>query len=891
LSIQIYSRELVILDNKLSSVYNPKAVEEKWYDFWKNENLFHAKIDSDKKPFTIVIPPPNVTGQLHMGHALNNTLQDILIRFKRMQGYVSLWLPGTDHAGIATEAKIKEQLLEEGFSKYDIGRERFLEKAWEWKEKYGGTIIKQLEKLGASCDWSRLRFTMDEGLSSAVREVFVRLYEKGLIYRGDYIVNWCPTCRTTLSDIEVEHEEQDGKLYYVKYPFKDGSGFLMIATTRPETILGDTAVAVNPHDSRYKELIGKTLILPAVGREIPVIADSYVDMEFGTGAVKITPAHDPNDFEMGIRHDLPVINVMGEDGHMNKNAGEFAGIDRYECRQLLVKRLKENGYLEKVEDHGHNVGHCYRCRTTVEPMVLKQWFVKMKPLAKPAIQVVKEEKVQFVPERFTKIYLNWLENIHDWCISRQLWWGHRIPAWYCKDCGEMTVSRDDISICPKCKSGNMEQEQDVLDTWFSSALWPFSTLGWPRDTEDLRYFYPTSVLVTGYDIIFFWVARMIFSAMEFMGEKPFKHVVITGLVRDALGRKMSKSLGNGIDPLEVIDKYGADTLRFTLSTGNAPGNDMRFYWEKVESSRNFANKIWNASRFVIMNLESFRPDELDLGKTSLKDRWILSRINEVTGDVTESLEKFEIGLAAQKIYDFFWSEFCDWYIEMAKVDLYSEDDERELVTQQVLFICLERALKLLHPFMPFITEEIWQHLPHVGKSIMVSEWPDCNSDWTFDDASEMEVIMDCIRGIRNIRAEMNVEPGKKACVVVRAYDNDALKVLRGNKDIVYSLARVSEMYFLNEDDSSPQKAVSCVVKGAEIFVPMEGLVDTDKEIARLNKEYKELQKEIERSDKKLCNKGFIQKAPADVVQKERLKLKDYREMLEKVEKRLKLFQE
>lgn len=879
------------MEDKLSSVYNPKAVEEKWYDFWKNENLFYAEIDYDKKPFTIVIPPPNITGQLHMGHALNNTLQDILIRFKRMQGYVSLWLPGTDHAGIATEAKIKEQLIEEGFSKHDIGRERFLEKAWEWKEKYGGTIIKQLEKLGASCDWSRLRFTMDEGLSRAVREVFVRLYEKGLIYRGDYIVNWCPTCRTTLSDIEVEHEEQDGKLYYVKYPFKDGRGFLMIATTRPETILGDTAVAVNPKDSRYSGLVGKTLILPAVGREIPVIADSYVDMEFGTGAVKITPAHDPNDFEMGIRHNLPVINVIGEDGHMNKNAGEFAGIDRYECRRLLVKRLKENGYLEKVEDHGHNVGHCYRCRTTVEPMVLKQWFVKMKPLAKPAIQVVKEGKVEFVPERFTKIYLSWLENIHDWCISRQLWWGHRIPAWYCKDCGEMTVSRDDISICPKCKSGNIEQDQDVLDTWFSSALWPFSTLGWPNDTEDLRYFYPTSVLVTGYDIIFFWVARMIFSAMEFMGEVPFKHVVITGLVRDALGRKMSKSLGNGIDPLEVIDKYGADTLRFTLSTGNAPGNDMRFYWEKVESSRNFANKIWNASRFVIMNLEGFKPGELNVGKTSLKDRWILSRINEVTGDVTESLEKYEIGLAAQKIYDFFWSEFCDWYIEMAKVDLYSEDDERKPVTQQVLFICLERALKLLHPFMPFITEEIWQHLPHTGKSIMVSEWPDYNSDWAFEDASQMEVIMDCIRGIRNIRAEMNVDPGKKAGVVVRTYDNDALKVLRGNKDIVYSLARVSEMNFLNEDDPSPQKAISCVVKGAEIFVPMEGLVDADKEIARLNKEYKELQQEIERSDKKLSNKGFIQKAPADVVEKERLKLKDYREMLEKVEKRLKLFKE
>jgi valyl-tRNA synthetase len=889
LNTQCYSRELVALNKNLPSVYDPKEVESKWYDFWKKENVFYAKIDKAQKPFTIVIPPPNVTGQLHMGHALNNTLQDILIRFKRMQGYVTLWLPGTDHAGIATEAKIKEQLLKEGVSKYDIGRENFLKRAWEWKEKYGGTIIKQLEKLGASCDWSRLRFTMDKGLSKAVREVFVRLYEDGLIYRGDYIVNWCPTCGTTLSDIEVEHEEQDGKLYYVKYPFKDGSGFMTIATTRPETILGDTAVAVNPEDHRYDKVLGKTLLLPLVGREIPVIADSYVDMEFGTGAVKITPAHDPNDFEMGIRHNLPVVNVMDENGHMNENAGQFAGMDRYECRKLMVKRLDEMGYLEKVEDHRHNVGHCYRCHTAVEPMVLKQWFVKMKPLAGPAMQVVKEGKVVFVPERFTKIYLNWLENIHDWCISRQLWWGHRIPAWYCNDCGEMSVSRDEITSCPKCNSSNIKQDEDVLDTWFSSALWPFSTLGWPDKTEDLGYFYPTSVLVTGYDIIFFWVARMIFSAMRFMGKEPFKHVVITGLVRDALGRKMSKSLGNGIDPLEVIDKYGADTLRFTLSTGNAPGNDMRFFWEKVEASRNFANKIWNASRFVIMNLKGFKPGEVQLEKASLKDRWILSRINEVTKDVTESLEKFEIGLAAQKLYDFFWSELCDWYIEMAKIDLYSEDEERKLFSQKMLVACLKRVLQLLHPFMPFITEEIWQQLPHEESSIMVSKWPDYNCDWAFEDVSDMEIIMDCIRGIRNIRAEMNVEPGKKAEVVVRPYDDEALNILKDNKEIVYSLARVSKMLFISEDDPSPQKAVSCVAKGAEIFVPMEGLVDTEKEIARLNKEFKELQKEIERAEKKLNNKGFIEKAPSDVVEKERSKLKEYEEMLQKVKKRLMLF--
>lgn len=879
------------MEKNLPSVYNPKEVEEKWYEYWERENLFYAEADSKKKPFTIVIPPPNVTGQLHMGHALNNTLQDIIIRVKRMQGYSALWLPGTDHAGIATEAKVKEQLAEEGLSKYDVGREKFLERVWAWKEKYGGTIIKQLKKLGSSCDWSRLRFTMDEGLSKAVREVFVRLYEKGLIYRGDYIVNWCPACKTTLSDIEVEHEDETGKLYYVKYPLKDGSGHLMVATTRPETMLGDTAVAVNPEDERYRHLVGKTLILPVMGREIPIIADSYVDMEFGTGAVKVTPGHDPNDFEMGLRHDLPVINVMDENGHMNENAGKFAGLDRYECRKLILKELEEKGNLEKIEELSHSVGHCYRCNTTVEPMVSKQWFVKMKPLAAPAIEVVKQGKVQFVPDRFTKIYLNWLENIRDWCISRQLWWGHRIPAWYCKDCGEMTVSREDITVCPKCGRTHIEQDQDVLDTWFSSALWPFSTLGWPDETEDLKYFYPTSVLVTAYDIIFFWVARMIFSAMEFMKQEPFKYVVITGLVRDALGRKMSKSLGNGIDPLEVIDKYGADTLRFTLSTGNAPGNDMRFYWEKVEASRNFANKIWNASRFVMMNLEGFKPGEVDIQALTLKDRWILKRINDITKEVTQALDKFEIGIAAQNIYDFFWSEFCDWYIEMAKIDLYGGDDLAKKRAQQVLYFVLERALKLLHPFMPFITEEIWQHLPHDGRSIMVSKWPEYDPAWDFTDAGDMEVVMDAVRGIRNIRAEMNVSPARKAKAVARVSDPFVMDILKNSTEIIHTLAKVEDMEFITQDSPAPHKALTCVIKGAEIFVPMEGLVDIETEIERLQKEHTNLEKEIDRVSKKLSNEGFLAKAPQDVVEKERQKEKDYRDMMEKVEQRLNMLKE
>lgn len=878
------------MKKNIPSVYDPKQVEDKWYDFWEKEDLFYAKRDQDKEPFTIVIPPPNVTGQLHMGHALNNTLQDILIRFKRMQGFACLWLPGTDHAGIATEAKVKEQLSEEGLSKYDIGREKFLEKAWEWKEKYGDTILKQLKKLGSSCDWSRLRFTLDEGLSKAVKEVFVRLYEKGLIYRGNYIVNWCPTCRTTLSDIEVEYEEETGKLYYFKYPFEDGDSYLTIATTRPETMLGDTAVAVNPNDARFKDYIGKNLILPIVGRAVPVIADSYVDMEFGTGAVKVTPAHDPNDFEMGIRHELPVISVMDEEGKMNENAGKFEGMDRFKCRKAIVEQLKSEGYLVKIEDLEHSVGHCYRCHSTVEPMVSKQWFVKMKPLAKPAIKVVEEGKVKFVPDRFRKIYINWLENIHDWCISRQLWWGHRIPAWYCKDCGKMSVSREKLKACPYCDSKNIEQDPDVLDTWFSSALWPFSTLGWPEKTEDLKYFYPTSVLVTGYDIIFFWIARMIFMSLEFMKEEPFENVVITGLVRDAQGRKMSKSLGNGIDPLEVIDKYGADTLRFTLSTGNTPGNDMRFHWDRVEASRNFANKIWNASRFVMMNLVDFDHEkDIDINGLSLKNKWVLSRLNDIIREVTEFLEKFEIGIAAQKLYDFFWSEFCDWYIEMAKNDLYGEDDKAKEQTQYVLWYVLGETLKLLHPFMPFITEEIWQHIPHKGKSIMIADWPKFRKDLAFDDAKDMELVMDAIRGIRNIRADMNVAPSKKAKVFVRVTDKKVAKLLKDNRDIIYTLAKVSQMEIGDESMKAPEKAMTSVIRGAEMFIPMAGLVDVNKEIDRLKKDKEKLKKELERANKKLANKNFLEKAPREVVEKERRKRTEYLDMMKKVENRLEMF--
>ena len=750
------------MSRELAKTYDPQEVEDRIYDFWLNGGYFHATVDPEKKPYTIVIPPPNITGQLHMGHAMDETLQDILIRWRRMQGYSALWLPGTDHASIATEAKIVEAMRQEGLTKEDLGREKFLERAWAWKEKYGGRIVEQLKKLGSSCDWERERFTMDEGCNKAVREVFVRLYNKGLIYRGERIINWCPHCKTSISDAEVEFAEKDGNFWHIRYPFKDGSGYLELATTRPETMLGDTAVAVHPDDPRYKDIVGKMLILPLVGREIPVIADTYVEQDFGTGVVKITPAHDPNDFEVGLRHNLEIINVMNDDGSINENGGKFAGMPGLEARKQIVKELEEQGFLVRIEPIKHNVGSCYRCHTVVEPRVSKQWFVKMEPLAKPAIECVRDGRVRFIPERMEKIYFNWMENIKDWCISRQLWWGHRIPAWYCEDCGETIVAMDAPHTCPKCGSGKLHQDEDTLDTWFSSALWPFSTLGWPDQTEDLKYFYPTDTLVTGYDIIFFWVARMIFSGMEHMGEPPFKTVFIHGLIRDAQGRKMSKSLGNGIDPLEVIAQYGADALRFTLVTGNSPGNDLRFSQEKVEASRNFANKIWNASRFILMNIDGQDvPNQLP-EKLALEDKWIVNQFNQVVKEVTDNLEHFEIGIAVQKLYDFLWDELCDWYIEIAKIRLQSSDEEAAQTARQVLVWVMTGTLQLLHPFMPYITEEIWQALPHEGESIMVSKWPVYEEAHCFQQAaSDMQSIMDVIRAVRNRRSEMNVPPSRK----------------------------------------------------------------------------------------------------------------------------------
>ena len=864
----------------IAKTYDPKQVEDRIYNEWMEKGYFRAEVEPEKEPFTIVIPPPNVTGQLHMGHALDETLQDILIRWKRMQGYSTLWLPGTDHAGIATQIKVEEVLrTEEGLTRYDLGREKFLERVWEWKHTYGNRIINQLKKLGSSCDWSRERFTMDEGCSKAVREVFVNLYNKGLIYQGNRIINWCPSCITALSDAEVEYEEKAGHFWYIKYYVKGSEEFITIATTRPETMLGDTAVAVHPEDERYKHLIGKTLILPLVNREIPVIADEYVDKEFGTGAVKITPAHDPNDFEVGLRHNLEQIKVMNDDGTINHFGGKYEGLDRYEARKAIVEDLKSAGFLLKIEDHVHNVGQCYRCGTTVEPIISKQWFVKMKPLAEAAIEVVKNGTIKFVPERFSKIYLNWMENVHDWCISRQLWWGHRIPAYYCQDCGETIVSKEDITECTKC-GGKVIQDEDVLDTWFSSALWPFSTLGWPEKTEDLEYFYPTSVLVTGYDIIFFWVARMIFSGMEHMKKEPFKYVFIHGIVRDAQGRKMSKSLGNGIDPLEVIDKYGADALRFTLATGNSPGNDMRFYWERVEASRNFANKIWNASRFVLMNLDISENKLPEKERLQLEDKWIVSRYNKLVKEVTENLEKFELGIAVQKLYDFIWDEFCDWYIELVKPRLYDKESDSRLEAQYVLTYVLSNTLKLLHPFMPFITEEIWQHLPHEGQSIMISKWPEYDENYRFDEEEkQMLMIMDAIKNIRNIRAEMNVAPSKKAKLyIVTSYHN----IFEQGKTFFEKLAGASEVVFMDQEEGIPENAVSVVTEGAKMFMPLDDLVDRQKEIERLEKERQNLEKELERVNSKLNNEGFISKAPAHVVEAEKEKREKYSAMLEKV---------
>ncbi len=862
---------------ELSKTYDPKSVEDRIYQNWEEKGYFHAEPDSKKEPFTIVIPPPNVTGQLHMGHALDETLQDILIRYKRMKGYCALWLPGTDHAGIATQIKVEEALrVNEGLTRYDLGRDEFIKRVWDWKAKFGDRIIHQLKKLGSSCDWERERFTMDEGCSKAVKEVFVNLYEKGLIYKGNRIINWCPHCITALSDAEVEYTEQQGHFWHIKYPVKDSDEFVIIATTRPETLLGDTAVAVHPDDERYAHLLGKMLVLPLVGREIPVIADEYVEKDFGTGCVKITPAHDPNDFEVGQRHNLEVIKVMNDDATINHYGGKYEGMDRYEARKAMIADLQEQGLLVKIEEHAHNVGQCYRCGTTVEPITSSQWFVKMEPLAKEAIRVVKDGTISFVPDRFSKTYLNWMENVHDWCISRQLWWGHRIPAYYCEDCGEMVVSKEDIHTCPKC-GGKMKQEDDVLDTWFSSALWPFSTLGWPDNTEELKYFYPTSVLVTGYDIIFFWVARMIFSGMEHMGKEPFKHVFIHGIVRDSQGRKMSKSLGNGIDPLEIIDQYGADALRFTLATGNSPGNDMRFYTERVEASRNFANKIWNASRFVLMNL-TIDKIELDLNTLEPEDKWILSRFNALAKDVNENIDKFELGMAVSKLYDFIWNVYCDWYIEMVKPRLMAGEDK---TAQNVLCYVMSGFLKLLHPFMPFITEEIFQALPAEEESIMISSFPEYCEELNFSDVeAKVETYIELITSVRNARSEMNVPPKNKTKLYVLTEEKEFVQACC---EFLTKLTYSSEMILIDSKEALSEKCVNVVGQGIEVMIPLNELIDKEKELARLTKEKEFLLKELELVRSKLSNKGFVDKAPEKLVQAEKEKEKSFLEKLAKVE--------
>lgn len=850
------------MGKELAKAYEPHEVEERIYEFWMNGKYFHAEVDSKKKPYTIVIPPPNITGQLHMGHALDETLQDILIRFRRMQGYSALWLPGTDHASIATEAKIVEAMKQEGVTKEDVGRDGFMRRAWEWKEKYGGTIISQLKKLGSSCDWDRERFTLDEGCSKAVKEVFVKLYNEGLIYRGERMINWCPNCKTSISDAEVDFAEKDGNFWHIRYPLADGSGYLNLATTRPETMLGDTAVAVHPEDERYQHLIGKMLILPLVGREIPIVADTYVEQDFGTGVVKITPAHDPNDFEVGLRHNLPVINIMDESGIINENGGEYQGMDRLDARKKIVKALEEQGYLIKVEPIKHNVGTCYRCKTVVEPRVSKQWFVKMEPLAKPAVKAVEDGEVKFVPERFDKIYFNWMNNIKDWCISRQLWWGHRIPAWYCDDCNEITVSRETPHACCKCGSTHIHQDEDTLDTWFSSALWPFSTLGWPDNTEELNYFYPTSTLVTGYDIIFFWVARMIFSGLAHMGKVPFDTVFIHGIVRDANGVKMSKSLGNGIDPLEVIDQYGADALRFMLATGNSPGNDMRYSPEKVEASRNFANKIWNAARFILMNLEGHEIKNELPNELTTEDKWIISSFNRVAKEITENLEKFELGIAAQKIYDFLWDVFCDWYIEIAKIRMNSDDAQTAQNAREVLVWVMTGTLKLLHPFMPFITEEIWQTLPHEGDALIVAQWPEYCQEHDFPEAElEMQRIMDVIRGVRNRRAEMNVPPSRKTNLYIATAEPNTFE---NGIAILNKLAYATQITIGQAFDI--EGAVTIVTNDAKVYIPMDELVDKKAELARLNKELETAKKQFAQVNGKLNNQGFLTKAPAQVVE-------------------------
>ena len=876
------------MSKELEKNYNPSEMEDRIYKNWLDKKYFHAEVDRSKKPFTIVMPPPNITGQLHMGHALDNTMQDILIRYKRMQGYNALWQPGTDHAAIATEVKIIDALKKQGIDKEDLGREGFLEKAWEWKAEYGGRIINQLKKLGSSADWDRERFTMDEGNNEAVNEVFCKLYEKGWIYKGSRIVNWCPVCQTTISDAEVEHVDQDGFFWHINYPIVGEEGrYVEIATTRPETLLGDTAVAVNPEDERYQDIIGKMLKLPLTDREIPVIADPYVDKEFGTGCVKITPAHDPNDFEVGKRHNLEEINILNDDATINNLGGKYAGMDRYEARKAMVADLEAEGLLVKVVPHSHSVGTHDRCKTTVEPMIKPQWFVKMSEMAKPALEAVKNGELKLIPERMNKNYYNWLENIRDWCVSRQLWWGHRIPAYYCQDCGEITVSKENVCTCPKCGSSNMKQDPDTLDTWFSSALWPFSTLGWPKKTEEMDYFFPTDVLVTGYDIIFFWVIRMVFSSIEQTGKLPFHTVLFHGLVRDDQGRKMSKSLGNGIDPLEVIDKYGADALRFTLITGNAPGNDMRFYWERVEASRNFANKVWNASRFIMMNIEKADVKDVDLNTLTLADRWILSKVNVLAKDMTENLDKFELGIAASKVYDFIWEEFCDWYIEMVKPRLYNDEDETKAAALWTLKTVLINALKLLHPYMPFVTEEIFTTLQDEEESIMISSWPEFKEEWNFEaDEKAVDTIKDAVRGIRNLRAEMNVPNSKKATVYVVSEKEEIRNIFEDAKVFFATLGFASEVIVQADKAGIAEDAVSTVIHDAVVYMPFAELVDIDKEIERLKKEQKRLEGEIKRCNGMLNNPNFVGKAPAAKIEEEKAKLEKYTGMLATVEERL-----
>ena len=874
---------------ELEKNYNPAEIESRLYEKWENKKYFHAEVDRSKKPFTIVMPPPNITGQLHMGHALDNTLQDILIRFKRMQGYSALWVPGTDHASIATEAKVVEKIAKEGLTKESLGREKFLDRVWDWKKEYGGRIVKQLKKIGSSADWDRERFTMDEGCNKAVKEVFVNLYNKGLIYRGERIINWCPCCLTSISDAEVEYEDQAGSFWHLRYPLSDGSGYIEMATTRPETMLGDTAVAVNPDDDRYKDYVGKTVILPIVHREIPIIADEYVDMEFGTGVVKITPAHDPNDFEVGLRHHLPVINVLTEDAKIVDEYEKYAGLDRYEARKAIVADLEAEGALVKIEPHDHNVGTCYRCHTTVEPRVSKQWFVKMEELAGPAIEAVKSGKTRFVPEHFDKTYYHWLENIKDWCISRQLWWGHRIPAFYCDCCNEVVVTKKNKAVCPKCGK-EMRQDPDTLDTWFSSALWPFSTLGWPDKTEELDYFYPTSTLVTGYDIIFFWVIRMMFSGIEHTGKAPFNTILIHGLVRDSQGRKMSKSLGNGIDPLEVIDKYGADALRLTLITGNAPGNDMRFYWERVESSRNFANKVWNASRFIMMNLDKAEVRDVDVTELTDADKWILSKVNTLAKDVTDNMENYDLGVAVQKIYDFIWEEFCDWYIEMVKPRLWNDDDTTKAAALYTLKTVLINSLKLLHPYMPFITEEIFCNLSD-EESIMISKWPEYKEEWNFaKEEKAVETIKEAVRGIRNSRTGMNVPPSRKAKVFVVSDDEQVRDIFEKGKVFFTTLAYASEVVIQSDKSGIDEDAVAVLIPNATVYMPFSDLVDIDKEIERLKNEEKKLEGELKRVNGMLSNEKFISKAPEAKINEEKEKLSKYTIMMEQVKERLKTLQ-